>query len=526
MRGRKKLTRKLGRGKAVTRRLSPEEKEARAKREQFLWLANNTGKDIETRIKIVSTCFLIPPADLRALVSQARELDSKDLAEAPLVVELMAQGRHAPEGDSESRYDPNYGTREVMLAIAQSFEEGREEVADKVPLAAQKELAVIICESMVSQTTAFDLTEDLYQRLEQDPSFAYSHTTWGLTRGLHELEGEAQTADKETLGYLLYNLEGQRQAVEDNPSHKKCLLHSLANVADILQPGAGDAFRPKTKAKPKAKARPKPPAKKKSEPVVARVITETPEAEAEIIREAPSGGGGALTPKDVVKLMNTHDAKTKVSAVLDKIPLEGFSKDAFVVHFLKKAGEDDGLSLRRKMLLYVFKNLLSDSRKDYKKAVSLAKHLIGKDFGGKEEHEQVKLVKSKLGLTIMETLDILFDKKLGSLSERTERARPFLSAVAENKEALVGFIQGLSERLKEKPLSFREPGVQTLVRHFSTHTPADDRRNMRNIERIQSSINESKEKAENDQLKFPSGRSRSYFMECAQTLLDALGRLD
>jgi hypothetical protein len=545
---------------AVTRRLSPEEREAEEKRKNLLWLVNNTAKDLDTRAKIVATIVNLPPLELKSLINQAHELTPDEARSKALVVELLSFAQSCPEGDSELRYDPNHGFREVVLEVARSLVENREDIASKVPLPDRPVVAALIASAIVSPESAFDTFENLLQDLISSPEESSSPVTIGLLNGLDLLDSPRDSASPETLGMLLLRLEerlAQMPLGDDgkpaDPETNRALKRGVYVLKEALAPGSGGASVPDPYAA--VVEAPKPPPMR-APAVVARIVTGADDDESEAFaprpyeeddtpirvpaasapprpapkpapKPAPPRG---LTPAEAVKLMNVFDAKSDVGAIFDKVPwTRSYLKDAFVTQLIKKSREDDGAAILQKVLAYCIEAFTSDSRARYKKARALALELVPKfaeikaEDPDSEEEAYAHAAKRELGRSQLETLDLMFDKKLGSLQERTERAQPFMDLIKNRKAALGGFLAGLKDRLSDKAAGFREPGIQTLVLQIGANKPKDlDPVDLQISMDIRNLINEAFERAAEGSLKFPSDRAKEYFIECGENVIDAL----
>ncbi|MDF1665637.1 MAG: hypothetical protein P1V97_28015, partial [Planctomycetota bacterium] len=238
---------------------------------------------------------------------------------------------------------------------------------------------------------------------------------------------------------------------------------------------------------------------------------------------AAKPAAGPLTPKKVVDLVNVHDPKVALTPVLDKIPGASFKKDAFVLHFLKSAREEGGLAIERKLLEYVHEQLHGDSRVGFKKASFIVGKLIMACIDEDDEDVLDEEIKNALGRNLMKTLRDLFDKSRGSLSERAELAEPFFDAVFSKEFLMLAFLTGLLESLEEKLASFREPGVQTIFRRWSTEQkkqlPEADKKV---AEAIKGKIWDAFSRAADGRLKFPNDRTKDYFIKCGELLIDVL----
>lgn len=590
-----KTTNKLGKlNKAPKLVKTPEERALAEKRKNLIWLINNSGRDLKTRIQICSKLLLIHPVAFRAHIEESKRVPgAQEAKELPVLVELLFHARQCPEGDSEFKYDPNHGFREVLMHCARKLEEGIVEEREKVPLEAQSLLAALSSEAIVSDESVFDLFEELNVHLQQYPDDMASRVTLGMFLGAKKLENKTGI-DKETVNDML----GRFESWPDAPTagvEKAIFAYSKYLLAELLESGMGGKAPPNPCAVAEPKPRPVPESVltvTQSDPGQSAFMSESrrelvstkddlrelsnnptrfelvtddydeeavqaklvqaqdesedeyavfqlhPEPEVEVFspkeskepepepkapEKKPAASSGPLTPKKVVDLVNVHDPKVALTPVLDKIPGNTFKKDAFVLHFLQQAREEDGLAIERKLLEYVYEQLHGDSRVGFKKASFIIGKMIMACLDEDDEDVLDEEIKNALGRNLVKTLSDLFDKSRGSLAERAEGAEPFFEALFAKEYLKLAFLTGFLESLEDKPASFREPGVQTLFRRWSDEpkkqVPEADKKV---IGAIKSAIWDAFSRAADGRLKFPNDRTKDYFIKCGELVIDVL----
>lgn len=579
---------------------TPEERALAEKRKNLIWLINNSGRDLKTRIQICSKLLLIHPIAFRAHIEESkRVLGAAEAKELPILVELIYHARDCPEGDTEFKYDPNHGFREVLMNCARKLEEGIVEEREKLPLDAQKLLSALTSEAIISGDSAFDLFEELNVYLQQYPESMSTRVTLGLLLGALKLPDKTGL-DKETINDMLGRFESWPEAPSAGVE-KAIYSYSKYLLTELLERGSGGKAPPN----PCLVGVPKPQPQEQlltvtqSDPGQSALMSESrrelvstkddirelgtsaarfelvaddydgeaaaaklmqgaeedsedefavfklePEPEAEVFSpeskgdeetedkpepapkaQAPAAKAdtGPLTPKKVVDLVNVHDPKVALTPVLDKIPGGSFKKDAFVLHFIKSAREDGGLAIERKLLEYVYEQLHGDSRVGFKKATFIVGKLIMACIDEDDEDVLDEEIKNALGRNLMKSVTDLFDKSRGSLAERSAGAEPFFDAVFGKEYLRLALLTGFLDSLEEKLASFREPGVQTLFRRWSTEekkqVPEADKKV---AEAIKGKIWDAFSRAADGRLKFPNDRTKDYFIKCGELVIDVL----
>lgn len=510
---------KLKKPEPVKRKLSPEEEEARKKRQSMIWLVGNSGKPHDIRLKIVQTMALISPAEMRAICDFAEKNKASACEDEPILTEILATARECPVGDTETKYDPNRGYRDILIDCARSLEDGIEEKASLVSLKAQREIARLLTRGMVSASSAYDLFEDYHAEFWKNPARCISFSALGLCQGFAGVPRDELHLDQETVESVLQKLEEQRPYREADKVALKLLERQKSCVEQLrrrvlgldsldlgsaeeglFERGGGTAVAAPPRTRPAAKPAAKPAAR-------------------------PAAKAPTLTPATVAKLANDPDKAVEIAAVIEKIPLEKFESDGFIVVFLKLAAADEGTVLRRKLARYAFEHAEADGE-SRKKARILAKNLLEVEVI--EDDDDVEgAMRSELGEAILDTLDELFRKERGSLEERIEGAEAFLATLVDDAPSREAFLHGLAERLEESELCFRQPGIQTTMLRFKSVAGEGRELGARkaDVDAVRSRLQAVVDKAMDGDIQFATDRAQEYFYECAETVLDVLEKL-